>query len=135
MQGMFTDTILSCENFRSSKTIPFLLKESHVSIKLQVLLRNTWCLSPLSGEFIKNNRSYNNLFSMTSLGCNRVTYNGYNTLFKVSGQMNHWIGSIYPTNNQVPKFLQVYIGFMAKTKVNWIRYGLFFWVKMKIFVL
>ncbi|KAL3644192.1 hypothetical protein CASFOL_012124 [Castilleja foliolosa] len=63
-------------------------------------------------NFMENVRAYNNMFSMTSFGAridNAVNDGNGPYLFKVSGQVSHWIGSICPPDNEHPRFLQLYI--------------------------
>ena len=63
-------------------------------------------------HFLDNIRAYNQMFSMTSFGAEiddsindgRAPY-----VFKISGQIHHWIGTICPTNIKEPKFMQLYI--------------------------
>ncbi|KAL3646267.1 hypothetical protein CASFOL_011447 [Castilleja foliolosa] len=62
--------------------------------------------------FMDNIRAYNNMFSMTSLGAqiDDAVNDGWGPyVFKVSGQICHWIGSLCPPDNQRPRFLQMYI--------------------------
>ncbi|KAL3652194.1 hypothetical protein CASFOL_001875 [Castilleja foliolosa] len=61
---------------------------------------------------MENIRAYNNMFSMTSFGAkiNDAINDGRGPyVFKVSGQVSHWIGSMCPPNNEAPRFLQLYI--------------------------
>ncbi|KAL3646743.1 hypothetical protein CASFOL_009287 [Castilleja foliolosa] len=63
-------------------------------------------------QFIDNVRAYNNMFSMTSFGAriDEAVNDGQGPyVFKVSGQVSHWIGSICPSANDGPRFLQLYI--------------------------
>lgn len=64
-------------------------------------------------NFMDNIRAYNQMFAITSFGetidksvnAGRGPY-----VFKVSGQIYHWIGSLWPLNdNDTPRFLQLYI--------------------------
>lgn len=61
---------------------------------------------------MKNIRAYNNIFSMTSFGgkvdedVNRMD-GPY--VFKVFGQVCHWIGAFDVVDEKGPKFLQLYI--------------------------
>ncbi|KAL3630443.1 hypothetical protein CASFOL_023427 [Castilleja foliolosa] len=62
--------------------------------------------------FMENVRAYNNMFSMTSFGAkvDDTVNDGFGPyVFKVSGQVSHWIGSICPPDNDRPRFLQLYI--------------------------
>ncbi|GJT37939.1 hypothetical protein Tco_0937804 [Tanacetum coccineum] len=52
------------------------------------------------------------MFSMTSLGANidESINNGRGLyVFKISGQLYHWIGSLCPADGEPPRFLQLYI--------------------------
>ncbi|GKA86060.1 DNA helicase, partial [Tanacetum coccineum] len=52
------------------------------------------------------------MFSMTSLGANidESINNGRGPyVFKISGQLYHWIGSLCPAHGEPPRFLQLYI--------------------------
>ncbi|KAL3652210.1 hypothetical protein CASFOL_001891 [Castilleja foliolosa] len=63
-------------------------------------------------DFMENVRAYNNMFSMTSFGArvDDAVNDGHGPyVFKVSGQVSHWIGSICPPDNEHPRFLQLYI--------------------------
>ncbi|KAL3636557.1 hypothetical protein CASFOL_018856 [Castilleja foliolosa] len=63
-------------------------------------------------QFMDNVRAYNNMFSMTSFGAridDAVNDGRGPYVFKVSGQVSHWIGSLCPMNNDAPRFLQLYI--------------------------
>ncbi|KAL3627397.1 hypothetical protein CASFOL_028760 [Castilleja foliolosa] len=63
-------------------------------------------------NFMENVRAYNNMFSMTSFGAriDEAVNDGRGPyVFKVSGQLSHWIGSIWPPDNEHPRFLQLYI--------------------------
>ncbi|KAL3643572.1 hypothetical protein CASFOL_014387 [Castilleja foliolosa] len=63
-------------------------------------------------NFMENIRAYNNMFSMTSFGAridDAVNDGRGPYVFKISGQVSHWIGSICPPTNEAPRFLQLYI--------------------------
>ena len=63
-------------------------------------------------HFLDNIRAYNQMFSMTSFGAeiDDSVNNGRGPyVFKISGQIHHWIGTICPTNINEPKFMQLYI--------------------------
>ncbi|KAL3652344.1 hypothetical protein CASFOL_002025 [Castilleja foliolosa] len=63
-------------------------------------------------HFMENVRAYNNMFSMTSFGAridDAVNDGRGPYVFKVSGQVSHWIGSICPPTNDGHQFLQLYI--------------------------
>nr|GEX37961.1 helitron helicase-like domain-containing protein [Tanacetum cinerariifolium] len=63
-------------------------------------------------HFIENIRAYNQMFSMTSLGANvdNSINNGKGPyVFRVSGQIYHWIGAMCPEEGERPRFVQLYI--------------------------
>nr|GEV08926.1 helitron helicase-like domain-containing protein [Tanacetum cinerariifolium] len=63
-------------------------------------------------HFLENIRAYNQMLSMTSLGVNidETINNGRGPyVFKISGQLYHWIGSLCPADGDPPHFLQLYI--------------------------
>ncbi|PWA82159.1 hypothetical protein CTI12_AA180840 [Artemisia annua] len=63
-------------------------------------------------HFMENIRAYNQMFAMTSFGA--TIDNSLNTgrgpyIFRVSGQIYHWIGGFCPAGDDIPRFLQLYI--------------------------
>ncbi|XP_071726830.1 uncharacterized protein [Rutidosis leptorrhynchoides] len=57
-------------------------------------------------------RAYNEMFSMTSFGAHidEAINDGRSPyVFKISGQIYHWIGSLCPQSGTRPRFLQLYI--------------------------
>ncbi|XP_076882481.1 uncharacterized protein LOC143530958 [Bidens hawaiensis] len=63
-------------------------------------------------DFMKNIRAYNSMFSMTSFGAkvdNTVNRGSGPYVFKIAGQVHHWLGSLCPSPNERPRFLQMYI--------------------------
>ena len=63
-------------------------------------------------HFMENIRAYNQMFAMTSLGAeidDSINRGNGPYVFKVSGKIYHWIGSMCPEENKKPKFLQLYI--------------------------
>nr|GEV42900.1 DNA helicase [Tanacetum cinerariifolium] len=63
-------------------------------------------------HFMENICAYNQMFSMTSLGANvnNSINNGKGPyVFRISGQIYHWIGSMCLTEGQPSRFLQFYI--------------------------
>ena len=63
-------------------------------------------------HFIDNIRAYNQMFAMTSFGAtvdSSVNRGGGPYVFRVSGQIYHWIGGFCPSGNDDPRFLQMYI--------------------------
>ncbi|CAH2226617.1 jg9019, partial [Pararge aegeria aegeria] len=62
-----------------------------------------------SRRFLIKIRKYNSCFQMTSFGVeNEVVMPGFSSTFTIQGQIYHRIGSLLPTNNEQPKFLQIY---------------------------
>ncbi|PWA97757.1 helitron helicase-like domain-containing protein [Artemisia annua] len=62
--------------------------------------------------FMENIRAYNQMFAMTSFSVtidSTVNQGRGPYVFKVSGQIYHRIGSLCPTGDDDPKFLQLYI--------------------------
>jgi len=63
-------------------------------------------LSYLSGSsnkskhFLDNIRKYNSNFNMTSFGANRKKEPGYQTTFKIQGQVYYRIGSLLPCDGE-----------------------------------
>ncbi|XP_076944394.1 uncharacterized protein LOC143615019 [Bidens hawaiensis] len=71
-------------------------------------LRELFCDS----DFMHTVRAYNSMFSMTSFGAEIDEYINYSRgpyVFKVSGQISHWLGSLCPPPNEKPRYLQMYI--------------------------
>ncbi|XP_071689999.1 uncharacterized protein [Rutidosis leptorrhynchoides] len=65
-----------------------------------------------SKHFMENIRAYNQMFSMTSYGARvdeSINKNRGPYVFKISGQVYHWVGSLYPPEGCPPRFLQLYI--------------------------
>ncbi|XP_022042431.1 uncharacterized protein LOC110945101 [Helianthus annuus] len=63
-------------------------------------------------EFLDNIRTYNSMFSMTSFGGivdDSINDGSAPYIFKIEGQIYHWLGSFYPTPNERPRFLQMYL--------------------------
>ncbi|GJV29256.1 DNA helicase [Tanacetum coccineum] len=63
-------------------------------------------------HFMENIRAYNQMFAMTSFGAKideSINRGRGPYVFKVSGQIYHWIGSMCPTLGEAPRFLQLYI--------------------------
>ncbi|PWA94672.1 helitron helicase-like domain-containing protein [Artemisia annua] len=63
-------------------------------------------------HFMDHIRAYNQMFAMTSFGA--TIDNSINTgrgpyVFRVSGQIYHFIGGFCPANDDTPRFLQMYI--------------------------
>nr|GEX53464.1 helitron helicase-like domain-containing protein [Tanacetum cinerariifolium] len=71
---------------------------------IQQLLRNK--------HFMEHIRAYNYMFAMTSFGAkvdDSVNKGRGAYVFKVSGQIYHWIGSLCSEEGYEPRFLQLYI--------------------------
>ncbi|CAH9106978.1 unnamed protein product, partial [Cuscuta europaea] len=67
---------------------------------------------PKSKHFEDNYRSYNSMFSFTSMGGRvdkTINRGGSPPVFKLGGQNYHLIGSLLPEEGNVPKFAQLYI--------------------------
>ncbi|GJS66166.1 DNA helicase [Tanacetum coccineum] len=63
-------------------------------------------------HFMSHIRAYNQMFSMTSLGAkvdNSINNGKGPYVFRISGQLYHWIGSMCPDEGTMPRFLQLYI--------------------------
>ncbi|CAI6375927.1 unnamed protein product [Macrosiphum euphorbiae] len=60
-----------------------------------------------SKHFLSNIRKYNSCFNMTSFGANRKKESGFQTTFKIQGQIYHRIGSLLPYDCE-SSFLQIY---------------------------
>ncbi|GJW79426.1 hypothetical protein Tco_0143401, partial [Tanacetum coccineum] len=71
-------------------------------------------------HFMENIRAYNQMFSMTSLGARideSVNIGRGPYVFKISGQLYHWLGSLCPAKGDPPRFLQLYI-YDTENEVN-----------------
>jgi hypothetical protein len=66
-----------------------------------------------SKEFKKNIRAYNNALSFVSLGVNLDTSVQNSRMgaycFRIHGGLYHRIGSLFPEENESPKYAQIYI--------------------------
>ncbi|KAJ0683046.1 hypothetical protein HanPI659440_Chr16g0654051 [Helianthus annuus] len=63
-------------------------------------------------DFLTNIRAYNSMFSMTSFGAivdDTVNDGSGPYVFKIEGQVHHWLGTLCPPPNERPRFLQMYI--------------------------
>ncbi|PWA81778.1 helitron helicase-like domain-containing protein [Artemisia annua] len=62
-------------------------------------------------HFVDNIRAYNQIFTMTSFGAtiDGSIHAGGPYVFRVSGQIYHWIGGFCPSGDETPRFLQMYI--------------------------
>ncbi|GKE29451.1 DNA helicase, partial [Tanacetum coccineum] len=71
---------------------------------IQQLLSNT--------HFMKHIQAYNQIFAMTSIGAkidDSVNKGMRPYVFKISGQIYHWIGSLCLEEDHHPRFLQLYV--------------------------
>lgn len=88
-------------------------------IQLPLLKRPPQLLQDLLGgqnsrskHYLENVRSYNNMFSFTSMGGkidNSMNTGGGPPVFQLHGQNFHLIGSLLPIVGSTPKFAQLYI--------------------------
>ncbi|GJW60556.1 DNA helicase [Tanacetum coccineum] len=63
-------------------------------------------------RFLDNIRAYNQMFAMTSFGAHMnesINNRRGPYVFKISGQIYHWIGAMCPSLGDAPWFLQLYI--------------------------
>ncbi|XP_071718258.1 uncharacterized protein [Rutidosis leptorrhynchoides] len=63
-------------------------------------------------HFLENIRVYNQMFSMTSFGAkvdDSINTGRSPYVFRISGQIYHWIGSMCPSEGEPPRFLQMYV--------------------------
>jgi len=98
------DIALCC--MKGNVTLPYMLEPPPL---LRSLFNGD---HPRSNHFISNIRSYNNLFSFTSMGGkveNKINNGAGPPQFIISGQNYHRIGSLIPSEGQRPKFCQLYI--------------------------
>lgn len=61
-----------------------------------------------SNHFLAKTRNYNRCFQMTSFGAKEVHEGNFMPTFKIQGQVYHRIGSLLPSPEQIPSFLQIY---------------------------
>ncbi|XP_021975391.1 uncharacterized protein LOC110870521 [Helianthus annuus] len=76
-------------------------------------------------DFLANIRAYNSMFSMTSFGGkvdDSVNIGSAPYVFKIEGQVYHSLGSLCPTDNESPRFLQMYIYDTNNEIVNRLRF-------------
>jgi len=59
-------------------------------------------------HFLTNIRKYNSVFQMTSFECIEITMPGFNSSFRIQGQVYHCIHTILPSSGESPKFCQIY---------------------------
>ena len=63
---------------------------------------------PFLQHLYEGTDSDNCAFQMTSFGCNEITMAGFNPSFRIQGQVYHPIGTMVPTADESPKFVQIY---------------------------
>ncbi|KAJ9559006.1 hypothetical protein OSB04_013620 [Centaurea solstitialis] len=76
-------------------------------------------------HFMENIRAYNQMFAMTSFGAkldNSINSGRHPYVFKVEGQISHWIGSLCPPDDQNCRFLQMYVYDTANEVSNRLRH-------------
>ncbi|GBM62165.1 hypothetical protein AVEN_199323-1 [Araneus ventricosus] len=72
-----------------------------------------------SKHFLKNIRRYNSCFQMTSFGASSIVgRSGFETTFKIQGQIYHKAGSLLPLPSENAKFLQTYFIVDEEREVN-----------------
>ena len=66
---------------------------------------------PLARTFLQHVRSYNNALSFTSLGVkvDAISHTRGVPVFKIQGQLHHFIGTLLPLPGQDVQFLQTYV--------------------------
>ncbi|XP_021980536.1 uncharacterized protein LOC110876681 [Helianthus annuus] len=84
------------------------------SVRIPFPVEPPSCIKELysSSQFMVNIRAYNSMFSMTSFGADvddTINHSAGPYVFKVSGQISHWIGSLCPSAGEKPRFLQMYV--------------------------
>nr|GFB70652.1 helitron helicase-like domain-containing protein [Tanacetum cinerariifolium] len=66
----------------------------------------------MNSHFIEHIQAYNQMFAMTSFGAkidDSVNKGRGPYVFKILGQIYHWIGSLFPEEGHHPRFLQLYV--------------------------
>ena len=53
-------------------------------------------------------RHYNCVFQVTSVGCSEVNVPGWNPQLRIHVQVLHRIGGLLPSEDQSPRYLQIY---------------------------
>jgi len=62
-----------------------------------------------SGQsFLPLSRAYNNALALASIGCEQFFPTGFNPTFTIQGKLCHKIGSLLPSENNSPKFAQIF---------------------------
>lgn len=96
--------------------------------------------SAKSKHYLENIRTYNNMFSFTSMGGkidhSMNTGNGP-PVFQLHGQNYHLIGSLLPPVGEMPKFAQLYIydtDNEIQNRIGAVRYVVYYFKKIKMFI-
>ncbi|UYV75380.1 hypothetical protein LAZ67_13000048 [Cordylochernes scorpioides] len=77
------------------------------------------CNSSESNHFLRNIRKYNSCFQMSSFGATSFSEESvFPTTFRVQGQVYHRAGSLLPSLDQPPQFLQIFFVEDAQLEVN-----------------
>ncbi|CAF1558848.1 unnamed protein product [Rotaria magnacalcarata] len=113
--GRMTDVCAHCEAYKWPGEAPGMCC-SNGKVKLSPLKPPPEPLESLmsgttseSKHFLENIRQYNSCFQMTSFGASeKVFESGFRPTFKVQGQVYHRVGSLLPSSDEEPKFLQIY---------------------------
>ncbi|CAF3947988.1 unnamed protein product [Rotaria magnacalcarata] len=113
--GRMTDVCAHCEAYKWPGEAPGMCC-SNGKVKLSPLKPPPEPLESLmsgttseSKHFLENIRQYNSCFQMTSFGASeKVFESGFRSTFKVQGQVYHRVGSLLPSSDEAPKFLQIY---------------------------
>ncbi|UYV73850.1 hypothetical protein LAZ67_11001135 [Cordylochernes scorpioides] len=72
-----------------------------------------------SNHFLRNIRKYNSCFQMTSFGATSFSEESvFPTTFRAQGQVYHRAGSLLPSLDQPPQFLQIFFVEDAQLEVN-----------------
>ncbi|KAJ9567246.1 hypothetical protein OSB04_003212 [Centaurea solstitialis] len=76
-------------------------------------------------HFMENVRAYNQMFAMTSFGAKldtSINSGRHPYVFKVEGQISHWMGSLCPPYDHNCRFLQMYVYDTANEVSNRLRH-------------
>ena len=71
-----------------------------------------------SKHFFMNIRNFNSAFQMTSFGASKIIRENFMPTFKIQGQVNHNIGSVYPEISGEEKYLQIYFMGNNEDEIN-----------------
>ena len=113
--GRMTDVCAHCKAYKWPGEVPGMCC-SNWKVKLTPLRLPPEPLESLmsgttseSKHFLENIRRYNSCFQMTSIGASeKVFESGFMPTFKVQSQVYHRVGSLLPSFDEEPKFLQIY---------------------------